>query len=350
MKSKLLLLVMVTMMYIITSPAQSVFPQSGAIWNIRSSYSDDNGIHGLIGDTVIEDQSYQKLYLLNDENLILDAQDQYLGAFLQKDKKVWFRPHIPDYYRVPPQHAPSGCAPLRTWFSSEYLLPEQDFLLFDFSKNTGDTVYHGKYAVDFEYFYPRFIKPLFEEEDKVELISIIDNVSINNGAKTLHVTTGHYSFKHKGWVSYGGFGPTQWIEGIGGNYGLFYSEFPVPSCAGGPEERKLGCFKSDNEVKYLDNICFSCFDCYFSNSSINKSLYEDLSVFINPKDHFLEIRVNQSYAPCHIELINSGGQVILTQVIYEENTSIPLDKLPKGIYVYQIGNNEITFRSGKIII
>ena len=85
---KKLIIILFTILSI-SSYAQESFPTSNAIWNesVEGHYS----TYGLLGDTIINDVLYSKLYEFSDTLLSEVNIKNYIGAFRNEGKKVWFK-------------------------------------------------------------------------------------------------------------------------------------------------------------------------------------------------------------------------------------------------------------------
>jgi hypothetical protein len=297
MKTKLLLF-----FTIISANAfsQSVFPESDAIWNVLSSYYYlGNLYYGLKGDTVIEEKTYQKLYLLDSPNLSNIRDEFYFGAFYQADKKVWFRTKMENGN-------------------------EEDFLLYDFSKNVGDTIHHGYFKIEHAYsFVP----------NEYEWITIINNIEENQGTKIFFVTSGYYykfDFGGEDWEM----NDVQWIEGIGGDYGLFYTIFEIPLCDCPAENRVLACLKENEVVKYLNtDYCSDCFSCSKLDVGIPVIFNEKdkLNIFSNGKDMLI---LKAKSTILSVSIVDSSGKEILHRKWpdIEQERDLNINSLPQGVY------------------
>jgi hypothetical protein len=215
-----------------------VFPRSDAIWNIIALLNPPQ-YYGIKGDTLIEGKLYQKLFWLDAPDLNIDEKDRYFGAFLQENKKVWFRTKFQDGNN------------------------EQDFLLYDFSKNIGDTIHHGYFRIEYGY--------LFIPSEH-EWITIIKDISEVQGRKVFSIHSGYYTVFDFGGV-YEEMSEAQWIEGVGGDYGLFFSIFPIPTCECPQERQILACLKENDAVKYLnEEYCSDCFSCSIPSGMEEKKI------------------------------------------------------------------------------
>ncbi|MDR0507112.1 MAG: T9SS type A sorting domain-containing protein [Dysgonamonadaceae bacterium] len=311
MKTKLLLLFMFLS---VNAFSESVFPESDAIWNIQI-----NGIehyYGLSGDTIINDLSYSKLYLLNDTTLNIDAKDEYVGGFRQEGKKVYFRP---DEYQP--------------YYSDK--TPSVETLLYDFSKNIGDTIWH-----DF------LIQGEWYMNDSITA-SIVYNIGECQQHKTYSLQ--QFVVNYDGdyidhLASMMGANDTS-IEGVGSNRGLFYFLYYAPMSGG--ISHHLACMKQGNEIKYIDNPkCNTCF-CY-STAGLQESKVSLTEV--QQTDGFIQITGEPTLFPCCIKLFDLTGQLILDISVSVENEYVPIRQMPSGIYLYQIQKENEVVKTGRIIL
>jgi hypothetical protein len=291
------------------------FPTSDAIWNIQL---DRLYFYGLSGDTLIEDKSYNKLYLLYDTDLNIDSRDKYVGGFRQEDKKVWFRPSRDFFYLL--------------YNDSPY--PEET-ILYDFSKNVGDTIWHNSIIFGSHW--------AMKDSTAASIITSIDMDEQNH--KIYHVEL--YEF-YDGALSRISLRRESWIEGIGGIYhGLFWFLSMRPTCI--CPDYRLVCFKQGNEIKYTNNPdCNSCFECSVPGVDISEKNIISLEIVYENNN----IRVkggDPSVFPYELKLFSPIGQLILEKKLQSDKEEIPVNQL-KGVYLYQVYKNNKTVKTGKIRI
>ena len=199
--------------------AQECFPTNNAIWveriewiNFYNSYPiPEPGrvkkVHyALIGDTTINDTIFSKLYDINyNTSFIVENIQNYnfLGWIKQKDQKVWFN----------------------------------DGLLYDFGVSVGDTVGIGILLENSRSNY-------FPYSHLGNKCCVIKNIVYENGVKKIYT------------------GNDVWIEGMGSIYGIFGNQIEKCLCYDW-YEFSLGCFKHNDTIKYISNICNDCYDCPF---------------------------------------------------------------------------------------
>ena len=287
---------------------QNVFPTKDAIWNIQLSSiygSRDYQYYGLTGDTIINDTIYSKLYLLNDTTLIIDHNDVYIGGFRQEEGKVWFRPHFPNLQY-----------PIET-------------ILYDFSKNVGDTIWHN--LIDYgEWFMNKNIAASV-------IYSIIDDNGIRTYKTEQYLVDANNNLYHS-------FGLDSWMEGVGSvENGLFFFLVNYPMSAF--YFYKLACFKQDDKVIYLDNSqCNKCF-CY-QVGRINESNYKYFNIVC--ENNLIKIRGDAVIFPCIFRLFLPSGQLFLDKELKTNQEEIQFSK--KGIWIYQIKKDKDIIQTGKLII
>ena len=292
-----------------------VFPTSDAIWSIKSDDVEFAGeikkggvwYYGLSGDTIIGDVSYNKLYLLNDTTLNIDSKDKYVGGFWQEEKKVWFRPSS-DYFRY-----------IEYYGNPPYT---EETILYDFSKNAGDTIWHNFNT--------------WTMKDSIAM-SIITSIEIDEQERKIYHIE---SYEHY-YDDFFELDRDRWIEGIGGMHGLWGFLSPKPTCI--CPEPYLACFKQGNEVKYMDARCNSCFPgatgILEKNTVPLEVIYENNSIRIQGEPFVF---------PCELKLFSSVGQLVLRKGL-QSNKEIQVGQL-KGIYLYQVQKNGEIMKTGKIII
>lgn len=280
---------------------QSNFPDSNAIWNINYINSDGSPkkeiLYGLKGDTVIHDTLYNKLYVLSDTILSDENLQDYIGGFRKEGQKVWFKPAY--------------------WTSS-------NVLLYDFSASEGDTVWHNGGAG-----YNNSGQITFGIGNNYSIIQEI----MENGLKTHSIIRGGDGFNDK------------WYEGIGSNFGLFGSIIGFPLIG---DTYSLACFNHNDTVKYKNNLmCNKCFCSVLAGINEKENNTEWVTVFPNPAQNSLTIKVDKPYSKIKVEIIDEKGSVI-----YEKESLksfIPFNDQLHGIYVVKLSVDNIVITK-KIII
>lgn len=279
---------------------QISFPDSNAIWNVNRVSS--TGIptteilYGLMGDTLINDTLYNKLYLLSDTTLAVRNLQDYLGGFRQENQKVWFRPK-----------------------------DLNEFLLYDFMKQIGDTVwYEVSLYIDSE-----GIHHSFESDNK---FNIIQNIVNEENFKRIIL----YCDYNK---------QDEWLTGIGSKYGPFG---PINQIALSGNSYHLACFKQNDTIKYSANlICSKCF-CSGLSGTIEKISCDDwIKMFPNPVENSLSIQIDKLYSQIRIEILNDLGNTIYDKGILEDpiNMNISLS----GFYIIRLTIDSETITKKLII-
>jgi len=105
------------------------FPTSNAIWN--ESVERRSRYYGLLGDTIINEKLYSKLYQFSDTVLLYDKIKGCVGALRNEVQKVFFKPGY---------------------------TPSPEILLYDFGAKVGDTVWHNAKMVYDEYYHDYYIE------------------------------------------------------------------------------------------------------------------------------------------------------------------------------------------------
>ncbi len=285
---KNIILISLFMVLNILSYSQYYFPDSNAIWNVNPVSSDGYAtgeiLYGLKGDTVISDTLYKKLYLLTDTTLEDESLGEYLGGFRIEEQKVWFKPTYWNYSNI---------------------------LLYDFSKNIGDTIWHKAMLTFNSHMEHHFGQALFYYSVIINIISESEYQIYLLDNPRLHLD--------------------QWMIGIGSVYGLFGSivEFPLVGTS-----FNLACLKHNDTVKYCTYmLCEKCF-CIDPHASNEEAIIRDITVYPNPADHSLSISIDKSYSVIQVELIDEKGVVLYKKNYLED--PIYFNSPVKGIYFLKI--------------
>ena len=73
------------------------------------------------------------------------------------------------------------------------------------------------------------------------------------------------------------------------------------------------------------------------------------AVYPNPTKDVLYIDFNSNFSTSTFELTNTIGELVMNEVLEDKNSRINIEKIPTGIYFYQIKNKTSTLKVGKLI-
>lgn len=272
------------------------FPDSNAIWNEYSIHIENpqniayKTRYGIIGDTIIDLKTYSKIYKLIDDTCLNINNTAYFGAIREENKQI---------------------------FTITIYHGEQEILLYDFSKNVGDTIYSNSPEGYMAY-------PI--------IISGIDSIEINDG-----------SYRKRFWLEgvYYSFLAECWIEGFGSIHGLFS---PITAILLNYFEPHLSCFKQNESSLYLNN--FSCDKCFCTlGTSINdfNGFRDKLQVYPNPFSDQININCESKNEYSEIRIYNSNGKMIYKCKEMTYPTKIDLGELPVGLYLIQLIGKDFNY-------
>lgn len=282
-------------------PEDKVFPTSDAIWNVhlyKNGYYKHEIFYGLVGDTIVNDMTYNKLYSLPD-TILIENEYGYLGGIRQEGKQVWFLPGWVEW---------------------------DEFLLYDFSKETGDWVEHG--AV------PYFLGPqIYDANYRTRIYNVEDS----KWGKKLLISQ---------------YGERYWIEGIGDTEGFFSDIIPLPLDFNNYSYR-LACLKQGDELVYLNNErCETCF-CLVEDKDVNSinDVEEEMPVFIlvNKLNKTIQVSAD-TYSNLDFILLNLQGQTIKEEKLSSTGGYVKYATINPGVYIYQITEKGKIIQTGKLIL
>ena len=227
----------------------------------------------LSGDTVINSISYKKLYYSSEEIPL----NWEFYCLLKEDStyKVWLR------------------------FENE----DQDYLMYDFSVNLGDTVIVGQY-------------------DPVDLI--VDSVTTITINETVHKKYWFTCINNPYYHEY-------WIEGIGSNQGIVWSGSAM--IVGG--FYRLLCL-SKNEVLYFMNPEYNT--CYLNTVGINDLSQISFEIYPNPTKGTINLKYSKELEIKSITINDLFGQLV--EEFEPNQQTIDITALSKGIYLLKILVNQ----------
>lgn len=268
------------------------FPDSNAIWNeysIHVEYPQNVAYkirYGIIGDTVINSKTFSKVYRLINDTCLNINNAVYFGAIREEDKQI---------FTITTYHG------------------EQEILLYDFSKEIGDTIYSNSPEGYMAY-------PV--------IVSNIDTVELFDGSN-----------RRRYWLEgvYFSYLEECWIEGFGSIHGMFS---PIFELLTNYYEPHLSCFKQDDYTVYLNN--FSCDKCFCSlGTSINDINEFQIQIYPNPFSDQINIESKNEYS--EIRIYNSNGKIIQKFNRSTYPTKIDLGELSEGLYFIQLIGKDFNY-------
>lgn len=270
------------------------FPNANAIWSeyygkeLVDSYFITYDKIALNGeDTLINQQSYKKLYLF--EGTTFDvSMATYLGGIREEDKKI--------YYLGNKLHDGKPFA-----FDTP-----SEILLYDFNVNIGDRLNcDGELLANFYGL----------------VVETIDTISIGSTLRK------RISFEYSN---------AKWIEGIGSVQGLLFAGEPIATR--GQPTGDLICFKLNDEIHYFNE---SFDECMPSGVSENEFVKNAL-IFPNPTNDEINIVIPENFISRRISVFDIYGKMMKSEYISTKNIVINLNNLPTGIYVVKIQGENST--------
>jgi hypothetical protein len=229
-----------------------------------------------------------------------------VGGFRIAGKQVWFLPH--EIYNP---------------YEREFL-QLQEYVLYDFSKNIGETINLSNIPV-----FPLGDAGLVEFHGLRNIAYTVATIEDSSIGKIFDL------------------GEVKWAEGIGSiSNGILWDFYDLTTNVGNATV-KLACFKQGNEVKYMDNSsCNSCF-CWSSTGFSEKNT---ILLEVICENNYIKITGESSVVPCELKLFSPEGQVLFTKNTISGEYPIPVAENLSGIYLYQLRKNNEIIKSGKVII
>jgi hypothetical protein len=287
MKRISLLIILILTKISIFSQIYYPFPDSNAIWNNKIHWSHYTLIQrfGVYGDTTINNQMYNKIYLIvNDSILNINHMNYYAAIRESSAKQVFVK--LTDYI--------------------------DEILIYDFSLEIGDTIHSNS-----PYGYLKF---------PTNTISDIDTIELENN-----------QFRRRFRLNDSG---EYWIEGIGSTNGLLY---PILESIIGTACDLL-CFKQNDTTIYLNNPeCDKCF-CSLATAIPNLAKKNNsLKIYPNPGKTEIFIEPPFEKGMSTIDLYNSNGNLINTIRASSFPLKLKIKDLPFGIYFIRVIRGELIY-------
>ncbi len=229
------------------------------------------------GNITINEIEYSKLCLESGDTI--NPKIETIGGLRESEKKIYY----------------TGQTIIGGGFEEEYLL-------YDFTKQIGDTIKHDKNGG----FY--------------SIVLNIDSVLIDGSYRKRFEVDNHWFYHNPDYI----------IEGIGSvKNGLLGHISSIPTC--GTHYWEHICFRDNGIVKYL-NPSFS--DCFPSNllAGISQIDYEtDIEIYPNPFCNQIQIKNKLNYQDLFFKLIDINGKIMIEKRINNNKVTFDLD-ISSGLY------------------
>jgi len=292
---------------------QANFPNSNAIWNVYLECPNKGDeLYGITGDTVLNNIAYSIVCVLND-TIIVNSMDNAkpVGFIRNESQKVLFRPKNGNV---------------------------EEFVLYDFSKSVGDTIWHNASLVLLD-------GGSIIAFDSAKYISVILEKFEENDLVKYNVQTGLYDSE------FGFLYPLQsdWIQGVGSTKGLFWHLYTPPMVC--ENNNSLKCLKHNDSIKYLnDTRCDKCFCSYLASINEKKYNQDQIIIFPNPSNknitfHFGELNIEK------IQINDCSGRLCdVLDCNKQYDFLLLIDKYQSGIYFYIATSKQGVSYTGKFVV
>jgi hypothetical protein len=274
---------------VVSANAQSYSPfdTTNISWNEFYETEDPVNIsfmdYFVSGDTIIGNYRYHKIFQT------YNYDTKYVGAFRESNKVVLYIGM--DYW----------------WFDTD-----TSVILYDFTKNIGDTVYTGKFHRN--------------------IIVEIDSIPVSEGYRKRFKT------------DYG----EDWIEGIGSTRGFLFPMTMIPTMFWHTE---LVCFKHNEDVIYLNPDFLDCTTRIVS--SVNDAGVENtLEVYPNPaeREGIVSIKT-KDMTITKTQLYNQLGILLATtNCLEKKEIQINMRDYAPGIYILLVFKSNQDITKMKIVV
>lgn len=239
-------------------------------------------------DTIIENETYKKLYLFNTAEFDSSTASCIGGMRENAQKQVFCRAGVINK------------------------------MIYDFSLSVGDTFYDPDY--------PNFIF----------IVENIDTLNYNGIQRREFIIETYYNGIQRREFPIKTFGQmaAKWIEGIGNFEGLLYS-FHTNTAENWGVTR---CYIDNGELLY-SNYTQGGSDCTTPLMGI-ENILEDISINLFPNPANKELNISSEKIINSIEIYNSLGQKIYQENIKSKEKSIDISSISKGVYIIGVSTDK----------
>lgn len=307
------LLLAVFIIFQLASTAQAYHPliEDDKVW-LEASYIGTNEcafdeVYELRfgGDTLIEGTTYRKILKRS-----FDPVDPgpYCPPFEAQD----FETMVPDVF----MREDTTARQVFIWHVDENDYPDgQELLLYDFTLEVGDTLPESDYLT--------LGGPC--------MVTLVSLTALLTGETPQRI---HYTGADIG----------SYVEGLGGEYGLYQPLFP-----GIGFWSSTLCVKRGGEFIYSTDISMT--QCTWMTTGLDEDLVEDIQLFPNPNSGSFSFDLNAQAVSGAFQLVifNTMGQRVFTDRVVNGMNAVKVD-LPAGLYQWQLRVDQRPSQSGKLII
>lgn len=263
------------------------FINRDAIWNVARTYPDANPdnpsfaattttVYGFSGDTLIDNELWDKYYFTSDSNFIEGL--TYVGCMQETNGIVVFMDTLNTIKTI-----------------------------YDFNLTVGDSVF---YDFGFESIYLK--------------IENIDQIEIDGELyKRFYFEEPIFGFSDLNEI---------WIESIGSVHGPLFPAYPVLFSQEWPDSMNLTCYKIDNEVTWNNPYYEACYINIVL--SIDELRIVNFKIYPNPAQNKIFISSDTEILIDEINIYNQIGQNVIHQNDY--NGSVDVSSLMPGIYFVEV--------------
>ncbi|HOY30997.1 MAG TPA: T9SS type A sorting domain-containing protein [Bacteroidales bacterium] len=296
MKKLLIILTTLAQMTVISGQQYFPFPDSNAVWNQYFQFNDQVNpaayffSYGLVGDTVIGSRQYSKVYQLFDT--LVSSNSLYMGCLREDSSKRVFYTGW-DFWRM------------------EYF--PQEIQLYDFSKNTGDSIIYGIWG-------------------KCPVWSVDSVLVGTNYRKRFHVL----------WETY--------IEGIGSVSQLLSPVTDIPTKVF--TKWDVSCFRQDGQLVYLNPMFPNCFTVSDICNDNTENRFQEITIYPQPlaSNSVLDL-TSAGTGFRHMTIYNLLGNVIRYTDISEKSViHLNSDDFVSGIYLARLSDADDRTATIKFIV
>jgi len=264
-----------------------VFINQDATWNVARTYPDGNQdnpsfvattttVYGFSGDTLIDDELWDKFYFTSDSNFVVGL--TYVGCMQEAGGIVVFMD----------------------------------------TTNVVDTLYNFNLDVGDSVFYDFGIVGIYLK------IETIDSIEIDGQSfKRFYFDEPILGFVDINEI---------WIQGIGSVHGPLFPAYPKAFAQEYPDSLILTCFKIENQVIW-DNPNYDA--CYINIVlSVDELHISNFKIYPNPAQNQLFITSESGIKINEVNIYNQLGQNVLHQNHYDG--SVDVSSLMPGIYFVEV--------------
>ena len=309
----------------------------------HSVWSVNNIKYGTWGDTIICGRDYLKVYRQEEDHPFdFDVEQAEYFCAIRNDTAAQ---RVYGIYKAGVPVWSTFCIGHHDYLPSDTTSDTSEFLLFDFSIESGDTIEVASFERHNVYLY----NISTYEGEYPDSVLLLNNTS-RRVRRVIIPNAYYYPFSYS-WVQCDFI---EWIEGIGGPNGVFNIDIFAFFASSETTYPYLLCFEEEGDLmmsytEWDDDHTYDCF--YLPGVGTIENTKVQGVIYPNPTNGFLHIEFSgqEESLSKQVSIYSVTGQIIDSQILNSLDFEINIQNYPSGIYIIKVTDETGIVLQEKII-